>query len=111
MSGTPEASGQRGDSLREGDPTTGVIDIANELAYMVPGIRGEDHAGEKKEMARATTWSHLEDHLTHLVPLGEVSPRLADHPARISGVVESGPPFQCDSVYGFGCHLPSVRQF
>ena len=38
VSGTPEASGQRSDSLREGDPITGVIDIANELAYMVPGI-------------------------------------------------------------------------
>jgi hypothetical protein len=81
--GTPEALGQHGDGLGEGDLVTGIIDIADELAYMVHEIRSEDHDREMKEMVRATTWSHLADHLTHLFPPGEVSPHLADHPAGV----------------------------
>jgi hypothetical protein len=54
--GTPEALGQHGDGLGEGDLVTGIIDIADELAYMVHEIRSEDHDREMKEMVRATTW-------------------------------------------------------
>jgi len=48
-----EASTQCGISLREGDLITGLIDITNERAHMVPAIRRKDHENQKKDLVRA----------------------------------------------------------
>jgi hypothetical protein len=103
--GTSKASSHRGDSLREGDLITGFVDITNERVYMVPGIGSEDRAGEKQEMVR--TCSHPVGHLTHPTPLGGIHHLLANYPARISGWVEPGPPFQRNLAYA-PSHLSSV---
>ena len=100
--GTSKASSHRGDSLREGDLITGFVDITNERVYMVPGIGSEDRAEEKKEMVRA--YSHPVGHLTHLPPLGGIHHLLVNHPARISGWVELGPPFQHNLAYAPTSH-------
>ena len=100
--GTSKASSHRGDSLREGDLITGIVDITNERVYMVPGIGSEDCAEEKKEMVRA--YSHPVGHLTRPPPLGGIHYLLAKHSARISGWVEPGPPFQHNLAYAPTSH-------
>ncbi|KAF9643409.1 hypothetical protein BDM02DRAFT_3132452 [Thelephora ganbajun] len=45
-----ETSSQRGESLREGDLITGIIDLSNEHAHMVSAIRNEDHASQRKAL-------------------------------------------------------------
>jgi hypothetical protein len=97
-----KASSHRGDSLREGDLITGFVDITNKRVYMVPGVGSEDRAEEKKEMVRAS--SHPVGHLTHPPPLGRIRYLLANHPTRISGWMEPGPPFQHNLAYASTSH-------
>ena len=55
-----EVSSRLGDSLQEGDLITGIIDIANECAYMVPPVEGKGRNRENKAMVCAR--SHLAGH-------------------------------------------------
>jgi len=98
-SSVSEASTKRGISLREGDLISGLIDITNERAHMVPEIRNKDREGDKKELVRACVRpaGHLSN-LTYPFLLGGVLPLPGNHPSRISGRVESGPPFQYNLV-------------
>ena len=56
----PSASGQRGDSLEEGCLVTGIIDITNERAYMVPSAQDKD-----KDEAMVRPYLCLAGHLTY----------------------------------------------
>jgi hypothetical protein len=53
-----EASSQCGRSLREGDLITGIIDVTNERAHMIPANRAE----EREELVCASV--HSANHLT-----------------------------------------------
>jgi len=46
-------SSQRGSKLQEGDLITGTINLVHERAYMLPAIRDEGRAEEKKAMVCA----------------------------------------------------------
>lgn len=61
-SGMSEASTQRCISLREGDLITGIVDVTNERAHMVPEIRHKGRDDEKKALVRACV--RPADHLT-----------------------------------------------
>ena len=102
----PSASSKRSASIEEGCLLTGTTNISNKHVYMVPPPRNKDHNG-----TIVRTYLYAVNHRTDTTPLfppGQLPSLLENHPAGISGWVESERPFQHDLECGFGSSISSI---